>query len=176
MASIPLKKLCIPLSSVEEGVSTISLRTVHPDFCLEERCRFPNEIEIEARITTLGGDFLVDLKVKSEGVFLCDRCGEEFRRIITGEMQTLFTFDRVKAQEEGGGEVRLLPPSAKEIDITQDVLDGLLLAIPVKFLCREECLGLCPRCGAKLNEEKCSCPRSEVDSRWEALKNIKFNE
>lgn len=176
MASIPFKKLCIPLSSVEEGVSTISFRTVDPDLCLEEKYEFPHEIEIEARISTLGGDFLVDLKVKSEGEFLCDRCGEEFRRIITGEIQTLFTFDRVKVQEEGGGEVRILPPSAQEIDITQDVRDGLLLAIPAKSLCREGCLGLCPRCGAKLNEEKCSCPRGEVDSRWEALKNIKSKE
>jgi uncharacterized protein len=176
LASIPFKKLSIPLSSVEEGVSTVSFRTVHPDLCLEKRYKFPHEIEIEARISTLGGDFLVDLEVKSEGEFLCDRCGKEFRRVITGEIQTLFTFDRVKADEEGGGEVRILPPSAQEIDITQDVWDALLLAIPAKSLCHEGCLGLCPRCGAKLNEEKCRCPGDEVDPRWEALKNIKSSE
>jgi uncharacterized protein len=72
--------------------------------------------------------------------------------------------------------VRLVPPSSKEIDLTQDALDALVLAVPSKCLCDEACLGLCLKCGANLNEEQCSCPQDETDTRWEALKNIGFKD
>lgn len=137
---------------------------------------FPHEILVEAEVTTAGGDFLVHLKVGSEGKFVCDRCGEEFQRDVRGEVRTLFTFDTEKVQGEGNGEIRLLHSSAQEINITQDALDAFLLAVPAKCLCREECLGLCPRCGANLNKKRCSCFGDEVDSRWETLKGLKFEE
>ena len=46
------------------------------------------------------------------------------------------------------------------LDITSDIRQEILLSYPVNLVCREECKGLCPRCGANLNETSCSCPRS----------------
>jgi len=137
--------------------------------------RFCNEIQVRAKVTTMGDDFLVDLEVESEGEFVCDRCGEEFQKGIVGKIQTFFTFDAEKIQEEEG-EVHLLSPVIQEIDISQDVRDALFLAIPAKCLCRDRCLGLCPRCGTNLNEKRCTCSRSEEDPRWKALKGLKFED
>jgi uncharacterized protein len=56
----------------------------------------------------------------------------------------------------------------------EDILrEQVLLAVPLKAVCREECLGLCPRCGRNLNSESCQCSGPQPDPRWEALKGLK---
>jgi len=58
-------------------------------------------------------------------------------------------------------------------DLTDMVRQELLLALPMKPLCSEECKGLCPRCGVNLNIETCDCRVKGMDSRWEGLKDLK---
>lgn len=56
----------------------------------------------------------------------------------------------------------------------EDVLrEQVLLAVPLKAICRDECKGLCPHCGKNLNHESCQCGESEPDPRWDALKDLK---
>ncbi len=58
--------------------------------------------------------------------------------------------------------------------LLEDVLrEQVLLAVPVKVMCREDCKGLCPHCGANLNLTQCSCAEPMEDSRWSALKEIR---
>ena len=64
--------------------------------------------------------------------------------------------------------------SGKEIDLTPAVREQILLYIPPAPLCREDCLGLCPKCGKDLNEGACGCDRSVIDPRWAALKGIQL--
>ncbi|MFN3694656.1 MAG: YceD family protein, partial [Ignavibacterium sp.] len=61
-----------------------------------------------------------------------------------------------------------------KIDFDNDVREFAILAIPMKKLCKEDCKGLCPRCGADLNFEQCTCPKEEIDPRWEKLFTKKF--
>jgi len=57
--------------------------------------------------------------------------------------------------------------------LLEDVLrEQVLLATPVKLVCREDCKGLCPRCGTNLNVETCNCPQTG-DPRWAALSELK---
>lgn len=56
----------------------------------------------------------------------------------------------------------------------EDLLrEQVLLAVPLKLLCREDCKGLCPHCGKSLNQEPCSCNAPLEDPRWAALKEIR---
>jgi uncharacterized protein len=58
--------------------------------------------------------------------------------------------------------------------LLEDALrEQVLLAVPLKTLCREDCKGLCPHCGKNLNEVQCSCTAQTEDPRWEALKEIR---
>ena len=58
--------------------------------------------------------------------------------------------------------------------LLEDTLrEQVLLALPLKTVCREECKGLCPKCGRNLNEGACSCEDEEEDPRWAALKEIR---
>jgi uncharacterized protein len=60
------------------------------------------------------------------------------------------------------------------IDLDQLVREQLLLAKPAQTLCREDCQGLCPVCGANRNTAACKCETKQVDSRWEKLKDLRF--
>lgn len=55
------------------------------------------------------------------------------------------------------------------IDLTGDIREDIILAIPVKPLCRADCQGLCPICGADLNREDCGCSRDPADSPFARL-------
>jgi uncharacterized protein len=58
------------------------------------------------------------------------------------------------------------------LDLTEVVRQNLLLAMPTSPLCRPDCRGLCPTCGANLNEEPCSCQREEEDPRLAVLRDL----
>ena len=58
--------------------------------------------------------------------------------------------------------------------VLEDVMrEQVLLAVPVKALCREDCRGLCPQCGQDLNQGKCGCVATSSDPRWNALREIR---
>ena len=61
----------------------------------------------------------------------------------------------------------------EKIDLTDLVREQILLDLPTQILCREDCKGLCQKCGANLNEVNCNCAENETDPRWSALKNLK---
>jgi uncharacterized protein len=62
------------------------------------------------------------------------------------------------------------------LDLTEAVRQALVTQQPMRPLCRPECAGLCPRCGADLNEGPCGCPEEPVDDRWSILRGLKVND
>ena len=62
-----------------------------------------------------------------------------------------------------------LDPDARELDLRPAIREQWLLAQPRYVLCREDCKGLCPRCGTDLNDGPCDCP-PQTDSRWDSLR------
>jgi uncharacterized protein len=55
------------------------------------------------------------------------------------------------------------------LDLTEVVTQYAAISLPMKPVCRRECAGICASCGEDLNESRCTCDSSPVDSRWEAL-------
>lgn len=60
------------------------------------------------------------------------------------------------------------------IELDDLVREEILLAMPAQVLCREDCKGLCPSCGTDLNVNVCECEARKIDSRWGALKDLRF--
>ncbi|MCL6560327.1 MAG: DUF177 domain-containing protein, partial [Firmicutes bacterium] len=58
------------------------------------------------------------------------------------------------------------------LDVTPEVLKSIILALPMKAVCREECPGLCPGCGRNLNEGRCGCVNEDIDPRLSVLKDF----
>jgi len=74
--------------------------------------------------------------------------------------------------ELSGGDLDVYGYEGEELDLTPLFREQIILAVPFAPLCSEECKGLCPQCGADLNQETCEC-KPPVDPRWAALQNIK---
>lgn len=172
MRSLEIAEMRISLSSLREGISEFEFHISGSAFEFREGIAFPDGIEVKVNITPVGGDYLIDLRVRAEGGFVCDRCSEFFRQIIENKVQTIFTFDEEKIDEEND-DIKLLLPSVHEIDISQEVRDALILSVPVKLLCRESCKGLCVQCGTNLNRGSCQCIPDNSDPRWDVLKNLR---
>jgi uncharacterized protein len=62
------------------------------------------------------------------------------------------------------------------LDIDDSVREALILTFPMRLLCDEDCLGLCPKCGKPRREGECGCTTKEVDPRWAVLASLKFDE
>jgi uncharacterized protein len=119
----------------------------------------------------LVGDLSVSLELN------CARCLEPVVRDITKSFDLLY---RPLGSDAGREEVTVTQAEA-EIGyyqgdglLLEDVLrEQVLLSVPLKVVCSEECKGLCPRCGRNLNNEGCDCAEPVPDPRWQALKDIK---
>jgi uncharacterized protein len=120
--------------------------------------------------------FAGDIQVVAE--LSCSRCLELYARPLDLHFDLLYTAEPEKVEK---GESRVDEASITEVHydgarIDLDALLGeqILLGLPLKPLCREDCRGLCPQCGANRNAEACGCSvEPEVDPRFAALKKLK---
>ena len=80
----------------------------------------------------------------------CVRCLSDFKQPLHAEFDELYAFHLHQATESG-----LLVPEDGKIDIASVLRDYLLVEVPISPLCQPDCKGLCPVCGADLNQETC---------------------
>ena len=107
----------------------------------------------------------------------CARCLEPVAQNVTRDFELLY---RPLGADAGRDELSVTDAEAEigyydgEGLLLEDVLrEQVLLAVPLKVTCREDCKGLCPHCGKNLNQEQCSCAVPLEDPRWSALKEIR---
>ena len=107
----------------------------------------------------------------------CARCLEPVKQDVDREFELLY---RPLGADAGRDELSVTAAEAEigyyqgDGVLLEDVLrEQVLLALPLKVTCREDCKGLCPHCGKNLNEEQCSCNVPMEDPRWAALKEIR---
>ncbi|HEY1650104.1 MAG TPA: DUF177 domain-containing protein [Terracidiphilus sp.] len=107
----------------------------------------------------------------------CARCVEPVEVPLTAEFDLIF---RPVGVDSDAGERSISAPETeigyyqKDSLALEDVLrEQVLLALPVRTLCKPDCQGLCPRCGANRNSHPCSCDAGPSDVRWEALAGLR---
>jgi uncharacterized protein len=105
----------------------------------------------------------------------CARCLEPYRVRLRGDIefsiQEVADETQVDSDEVPENEV-VVPAGTTEIDVSGPVREALILALPLKPLCRDNCGGLCPICGINRNEQDCDCSVDEPDSRWDGLRDL----
>ena len=119
----------------------------------------------------------IRLRAAYKGPFelLCARCVEPVATPVAGNFDLIF---RPQAADADAGE-RSITPDETEIGYYEEsglsledvVREQVLLSLPPRTLCSEDCKGLCPRCGQNLNSGTCNCNASS-DVRWNALRNL----
>lgn len=164
--------LRINISKLPEGAHEHSLHATPEEIGLD--ARFTKEVKVEATLEKTNRQLFVRVELKTGGTFQCDRCLEDFEKDVSTSYSVMYV------TEEGGAvgeeaEVQVIPPEANMIDLGEDVRQYAILALPPKLLCRDDCAGLCPSCGANLNKDSCQCQKEEVDSRWSGLQKLPKN-
>lgn len=119
----------------------------------------------------IAGDFATRVEI------LCARCLEAIVRDVANKFELLY---RPQGADAGKEERSVTAVEAEigyyqgEALLLEDVLrEQVLLALPLRAICREDCKGLCPHCGKNLNLEQCNCAEPVDDLRWSALKEIR---
>ncbi|MDD3715805.1 MAG: DUF177 domain-containing protein [Candidatus Marinimicrobia bacterium] len=128
------------------------------------------DVQLHAEVYRSGSNFYVSATVKTVLELECDRCLDPYRMPVEETFRVIFARN---IEDEKEDDVAVLEPGAVELDLRPFVRDILMLIIPFKKLCSENCRGLCVLCGANLNRETCSCDRNRIDPRWDKLNELK---
>lgn len=121
----------------------------------DERVDLSNEeplftdVRIVGRLRNVVGVMTVCATVTGSCTAACDRCLEPAVLSLESELKTVLTLDSSEDDSvwiENG-----------KIDLCKTAYDALVLSLPIRILCKEDCKGLCPTCGANLNDGDCGC-------------------
>ncbi len=141
---------------------------------------FPAPLHVVGEITNTAGYMRMALSASIPYATACARC----LRPVSGSFS--FRFEKTVAPAKLVEDIREEDRDDYVIvyngflDVDEELYEMLILEFPAKLLCREDCAGLCPRCGKDLNDGPCSCEEKEVDPRLaplaELLKKFKDEE
>ncbi|MBQ6910221.1 MAG: DUF177 domain-containing protein [Synergistaceae bacterium] len=161
--------------------------------------KFNSSISVQAKARWLEENLLsVLISLKFDAETECARCLKPVPLAISDNLMYLYSLcgvdfndEKFEAQAQAALALNLdninlkldapvMPVEVeyfeRTLDITPQVLESILLLLPSKVLCKEDCAGLCPNCGADLNDGPCACNLNEnIDPRFSVLKDLKLD-
>ena len=128
---------------------------------------FPEKVRVTGAVNVRAG--VVQLSARAAFVFhgQCDRCLSPFTQAYDVPLE--HTLVATLEDEENDDYILL---DQYQLDLADLTMADILLELPYKSLCREDCRGLCTMCGKNLNEGLCGCTRQSVDPRLDVLRQL----
>jgi uncharacterized protein len=168
-----LKDKAVELSSAEP----LALYSTLLELQEAGECRFQAPLRINLNVAREYDHIRVNGRVETSIRVDCSRCLAEFQVCIDSPFTIFYMRDEGLGQDEDVelAEEDLISATYEgdEIDFTTEITEQVILAIPFKPLCSEDCKGLCCNCGAELNIAKCTCNQDNMNLQFNALKNLK---
>jgi len=159
----------INISQLGEGHYHIQQKVDPVDVFLDGNDQFNQSIQLDFNIEKIGRNIVFNIAFKTNVDMICDRCAEPYLQNISDSLKILYTYDHeLEGQEED--DVYVINEATSFVDVAEPLRQTLLLSLPLKHLCHVDCKGLCPHCGANLNDSQCTCEQDQIDPRWEKLK------
>jgi uncharacterized protein len=144
-------------------------------------CRFASNIDTRLEIRKVADVVEVKGRIETRTSAICSRCLAVYEAPVEHYFAVNFTRElpeidvtqgEIALSEEDLG---LIHYKGDTIDFRDAIQEQVILALPVRPLCREDCKGLCHTCGENLNEGDCRCGGSDtMDPRFAVLKNLKL--
>ncbi|HET7488963.1 MAG TPA: DUF177 domain-containing protein [Acidimicrobiales bacterium] len=119
------------------------------------------EVEVDVMLDGVPGGVVATGTVTAPWRGQCRRCLADAGGTVAVEVREVF--------EEAGDPEQTYPLRGDRIDLAPLARDAVLLELPLAPLCRDDCSGLCPVCGADRNQAPCACDPTAGDPRWAAL-------
>lgn len=117
------------------------------------------DCDVSGQVVNFAGRLELTGHISVKGKTVCGRCGEPVDFSMELEMK----------ETVGENEVTL---DGTVLDIASVVTDNVVVELPIRFLCSDNCKGLCSTCGANLNKGQCSCVDDSIDERLAVLKSL----
>ena len=127
-------------------------------------------VTVKGQMVNIGGSLELEAKGEARLKLVCDRCLEEFEDMVAFEIQ-----ERFKKAENGSGvesNPDIVMLEGDTVDLDALVYDALVMHLPSKVLCTQDCKGLCLNCGQNLNQGDCKCDTRPTDPRFDILDNL----
>ncbi|MEY8762153.1 MULTISPECIES: YceD family protein [Clostridium] len=122
-------------------------------------------MDLKGTLSKEGDIFILAGKLQCLLQLTCSRCFEKFPYAVN-----IPIFEKFANNSGGDEEIILLDGGV--IDITEVLENNIILNLPIKRLCKEDCKGLCQKCGTNLNYSECHCRDDDIDPRLAKLKDV----
>jgi uncharacterized protein len=157
------------LSAGEGRRLVLGVRLGDFDFGGERYATDPAQVDAELDVSRMtSGGYALRLRFRAAITGPCMRCLQPAAPVVAVDVR--------EVDQPGGGEELQSPyVTREELDLSTWAHDAYALALPAQIRCRPECAGLCPQCGADLNEAPDHHHEAAPDPRWAKLSEIKFD-
>ncbi|HEY0724848.1 MAG TPA: DUF177 domain-containing protein [Pyrinomonadaceae bacterium] len=143
---------------------------------VDERISLSGPATVSGKIWQAGNEVFVNGHVETRAQVECDRCLQPVEIPVSTDFALEYVtgseYEAARAVELTEAEMSIAVFDGEAIDIDEIVKEQVVLTVPTRMLCREDCKGICPECGADRNSGECSCSTNEIDPRWAALKKL----
>jgi uncharacterized protein len=143
---------------------------------IDERIRLTEPAAVTGKIRLAGNEVFVNGQIDTRAQVECDRCLQPVELPVNADFALDYMsgsdYESSQAAELTEAELSVSVFDGKAIDVDEIVKEQILLAVPTRMLCREDCKGICPECGIDRNTGDCTCVTNDIDPRWAALKNL----
>ncbi|MFL0246979.1 YceD family protein [Candidatus Clostridium stratigraminis] len=131
-----------------------------------EYIQFLKPVTLDGDVSISENVIRLEGKVTTELGLSCSRCLTSFNYNIDIQIHENFSNNPDNKDDE------IIFIDSDIIDITENIKNNIILSLPIKKLCKDDCKGLCQVCGINLNVSSCNCTRDLVDPRLAKLKDL----
>ena len=143
--------------------------------------KFAGSIQFDLHAYRVGELIVVDGNLEVPVRLTCVRCLSDFDTILSADFKLTYTrHDSTPNRKPDPAEIELhrdeiglLPFFGQHLDLKPALQEELIMALPMRPVCRDSCKGLCPRCGADLNKGPCGCRSRQGHPKFAVLKKLK---
>jgi len=149
----------INLATLADGTSRLEARATAEELQLPPD-QWPGGVEATLGVDRTGNLVSVRGRLRSAARLECVRCLRPFDLPMVVDLTVVAdrAAGRGRFEEDLEADRYMVFHDGRQLDLREQARESLLLELPITPHCREECRGLCPRCGADLNEGSCACP------------------
>jgi uncharacterized protein len=143
---------------------------------VDERVSLTAPAAVNGKVRLSGNQVFVSGHVEARAQVECDRCLKPVELPVNADFTLEYIsdsdYETARAVELTEAEMSVSVFDGEAIDVDEIVKEQILLAVPTRMLCREDCKGICPECGIDRNTGECNCVTNDIDPRWAALKDL----
>ena len=134
-----------------------------------------DSVPVQLSISPIRYDYRVIGNLSFPVLKSCDRCLTEYKDKVNANFEIMVISNDSPLSESDDADLIVLNPGQIEVDLGPSIRDAIAIENNLKNLCKNNCKGICLKCGVNLNNRDCTCLEIIKNEHWETLKKIKLS-